>query len=193
MRTRIEDIRRRELIEAAYETLKERGIRGTTIARISEKVGMTPGIVQYYFKNKKRLLEETQRYANGQLRLKAQEYLKDSKTPRERLDAVLRANVAPDLFIRPTAQAWLALCVEVPHEPVYARIQRSLHRRLLSNLRHSLKDLMPHSEAETFALELSTMIDGLWLQCATSPSPKDPAAALALLRGAVARRLGPGR
>ena len=191
MRTRIEDIRRRELVEAAYATLKENGIHGTTIARISERVGMTPGIVQYYFKNKKKLLEETQRYANGQLRLKSVEYLQQSESPRERLDAVLRANVAPELFNRPTAQAWLALCVEVPQIPVYERIQTALHKRLVSNLVHCLKGLMPETQARDFALELSAMIDGLWLQCATSTSPKDPGEALKLLRDAVDRRLAP--
>jgi TetR/AcrR family transcriptional repressor of bet genes len=189
LKTRIKDIRRQDLVEAAYETLKENGMRGTTIASISEKVGMTPGIVQYYFKNKKILLEEMQRYANGLLRLKSLELLKDCETPGQKLDAILRANISPDLFVRPTAQAWLALCVDVPYEPVYARIQNILHKRLVSNLVHCLKLLMPESSAREFALELSAMIDGLWLQCATSPTPKDPAQALGLLRQAVARRL----
>ncbi|GAB5470359.1 MAG: transcriptional regulator BetI [Rhodospirillales bacterium] len=189
MRTRIEDIRRRELIEAAYETLKEQGIHGTTVARIAQRVGMTPGVVQYYFKNKKKLLEHTQRYANKQLSLRNLAYLKESKTPRERLDAVLRANVAPDLFILPTAQAWLALCVEVPHDPTFARIQRAIRIRTLSNLIHALTPLLPRDEARSFAEELSAMIDGLWIRCATSQTPVDPDQALSLLRGAVDRRL----
>ncbi len=191
MRTRIEDIRRRELIEAAYETLKERGIQGTTVARIAERVGMTPGVVQYYFKNKKKLLEHTQRYANKQLRLRNLAYLKDSKTPRERLDAILRANVAPDLFILPTAQAWLALCVEVPHDVTFARIQRAIRKRTLSNLVHALTPLLPREEAVSFAQELSAMIDGLWLRCATSSEPVAPDDALSMLRAAVDRKLGP--
>ncbi len=178
-------------MEAAYETLKENGIHGTTIARISQKVGMTPGVVQYYFKNKRNLLEQTQRYANGQLRSKLLQYLEDADSPRDRLDAILRANVAPDLFIRPTAQAWLALCVEVPHDPVFARIQNVLHKRLLANLLHCLKQLLPPRDARAFALELSAAIDGLWLQCATSETAKDPALALSLLRNLVARRLAP--
>ncbi len=150
---------------------------------------MTPGIVQYYFKNKKNLLEQVQRFANAQLRQKHLEYLRDCRTPLERLDAALRANVAPDLFTRPTAQAWLALCVEVPHNEVFSRIQRVLRSRLVSNLLHCLRPLLPKAEAEAFAQELSALIDGLWLQCATSDTPKDPAAALGLLRDVVARRL----
>ena len=52
----IEDIRRRELIEAAYLTFLEHGLNGTTMARIGERAGMSHGIVNYYFKSKDELL-----------------------------------------------------------------------------------------------------------------------------------------
>ncbi len=83
------------------------------------------------------------------------------------MDAVLRANAAADLFILPTAQAWLALCVEVSHDRTFARIQRAIRKRTLSNLLHSLTPLLSRAGAVSFAQDLSALIDSLWLQCAT--------------------------
>ncbi|CAN5661872.1 TetR/AcrR family transcriptional regulator [soil metagenome] len=50
--------RRDQIIEAAIEMLAARGYRGTSIAELADKVGLThPGLL-YYFGTKERLLEE---------------------------------------------------------------------------------------------------------------------------------------
>src|SRR5262245_56183015 len=67
-RTSIEEIRRRELTEAAYEILQEAGIAGTTLAKVAECAGMSKGIVLHYFRDKDDLLEAVMRLANALLR-----------------------------------------------------------------------------------------------------------------------------
>ncbi|TIW10143.1 MAG: TetR family transcriptional regulator, partial [Mesorhizobium sp.] len=63
-RTRIEDIRRVELIEAAHRIFLRDGLKGLTTTRICHEAGMSQGILTYYFKDKDQVLFEMVRYAN---------------------------------------------------------------------------------------------------------------------------------
>lgn len=51
------DLRRRQVIEAAAECFRREGFRGTSIARISQAAGMSPGHIYHYFANKEMLVE----------------------------------------------------------------------------------------------------------------------------------------
>ena len=63
-KTRIEDIRRVELIEAAHRIFLREGLRGLTTTRICHEAGMSQGILTYYFKDKDEVLFEMVRFAN---------------------------------------------------------------------------------------------------------------------------------
>ena len=164
MRTRIEDVRRRDLTEAAFLTLQEHGLRGTTIARVGARAGMSPGIVHHYFTNKAELLEATMRRTGASLSAEVIKLLRNATTPRERLYAIIDGNFSADTFTPEIAHAWLAFCSEVGISPQFARIQRVLQRRMHSNLMHCLRRLLPAHEAATLASGISILIDGLWLR-----------------------------
>lgn len=187
MKTRIRDIRRQELVRAAYAVVTEYGLAGATIARISQRVEMSPGIVQYYFSNKKSLIEAAMRYSNALLRLKAIEFLEQSHTPTERLDAILRANFDAHIFNPQTAQAWLQFCSQVSAEPSFMRVQTALQNRLQSNLVHELKHFSSCAEALTKARQVMFIIDGLWVRCGTSSLPLTSEDALSIARDFVSR------
>lgn len=50
--TRIRDIRRRELLEAALEIIKREGLPASTLSRIADRAGVSKGIVHHYFSGK---------------------------------------------------------------------------------------------------------------------------------------------
>ena len=50
-KTRIEDIRRVELIGAAHRIFLRAGLKGLTSVRICHEAGMSQGILTYYFKD----------------------------------------------------------------------------------------------------------------------------------------------
>lgn len=50
--------RRQDILDAAAEMFAEKGYRGTDVADIAERVGMTSNGMMYYFGSKQRLLEE---------------------------------------------------------------------------------------------------------------------------------------
>ena len=49
-------IRRRQLVDAAIASIHQYGLGETTIARIAEKAGVSPGIIHHYFADKDDLL-----------------------------------------------------------------------------------------------------------------------------------------
>src|SRR5580700_11754670 len=52
------DLRRQQIIDAAVQLFAAKGYRGTGVAALAERVGMTATGMLYYFGSKERLLQE---------------------------------------------------------------------------------------------------------------------------------------
>lgn len=164
MKTRIEEIRRNDLIRAAYQVFLEHGVNGMTVARIGKRVGMSHGIVNYYFKNKDDLMHAVMRHAFRQISDDAVARLREARTPRERIDAIVRANFLEGVFRQETAAAWLSYYGHAPQKPEFARLQMIYYRRLHRDLTHALKQMVPGDQAEKIATGVSVLIDGMWVR-----------------------------
>jgi TetR/AcrR family transcriptional repressor of bet genes len=162
--TRISEIRRRELRQVAYEVLQTEGMAGATIEKVAQKAGASKGIVLHYFKSKQQLFEHAMRHSNALLRDEVIRRMRLSRSPDQRLWAIIEGNFSADFFTRPMCHAWLSLCAEVPREPQLARIQRVVHARMRSNLLSALSSLLPAGQSESVVLGITSLIDGLWLQ-----------------------------
>lgn len=162
--TRISEIRRRELRQAALDVLKKEGVAGATLEKVAAHAGASKGIVLHYFRNKQELFEHAMREGNGALRDAVADRLRLAQTPYERLVAVVEGNFEDRFFQPAMGHAWLSLCAEVPREPQLARIQRVIHARMRSNLMSALVHLLPEDEREEVSLGITSLIDGLWLR-----------------------------
>ncbi len=171
-RTEGEDDRRRQLIEATVDTLAEVGFASTTLALIGRRASVSPGLIAHYFEDKDGLLEATLRSLASRLARGVSERLRAARTPRERIAAVIEATLAPEEFEPRTCSVWLAFWGEVIHSARLKRVQHVYQARVLSNLRHALKRLMPPQDAARVAVALAALIDGLWLR-ATLSSPNE--------------------
>lgn len=163
-RIEAEDVRRRQLIEATIESLAEVGFAACTLMDIGRRAGVSPGLVAHYFGDKEGLLEATLRHLAGRLSRLVSVRLAQARTPRERIQAVIDANLAPEEFDRRTASVWLAFWGQVIHSARFKRVQNVYQRRMLSNLRHGLKQIVPAREAQSIAVAIAAVIDGLWLR-----------------------------
>ena len=56
-RRSLEHIRREQLSRAAFETLAEHGLKGTSLLRVAEKADLSKSVVLHYFKTKEALME----------------------------------------------------------------------------------------------------------------------------------------
>jgi betaine-aldehyde dehydrogenase len=186
-----EDPRRRQLIDVTIDSLAELGFVGTTLAQIAGRAGVSPGLVAHYFGDKDGLLDAAFRTLVRRIGERVRLRLAEAGTPRARIQAIIDANLAPAEFEQRTGTAWLAFWGQVLQAPGLKRIQSVYQRRTLSNLRGSLRKLLPANEAARLAAMIAAMIDGVWLRAALSGwREADSESARGLLSGFVDGHLG---
>lgn len=185
----MEEIRRRQLIEATIASIHEVGFAESSLSRISARAGVSTGIVHHYFEDKAELLESTLRQLGSNLRLAVVRRLAAARTPLERLLAVIDGNIGTDQFTPEGVSAWLAFWAQVPTNPRLARVQHAIISRLHDNLVHALKS-MGRQDAEEIASVTEALIDGLWLRAALSSQDPDAARARRLVLDYLNARLG---
>src|ERR1700722_14209982 len=186
----IEETRRRQLVEVTIDSLAELGYVGTTLAQIAARAGGSPGLVAHYFGDKDGLLDAAFRSLARRVANQVRARLRLVSTPRGRIQAVIDANLAPEEFEQRTGAAWLAFWGQVLQVKSLKRVQSAYQKRMLSNLRVSLKKLVPPDEAQRLAAMIAAMIDGVWLRAALSGwREADSESARALLTAFVDGRL----
>jgi betaine-aldehyde dehydrogenase len=167
-REALEETRRCQLIEVTIDSLAELGYLGTTLAQIAGRAGVSPGLVAHYFGDKDGLLDAAFRSLTRRVGDHVRARLRQISTPRARIQAVIDANLAPEEFEQRTGSAWLAFWGQVLQVKSLKRVQSVYQRRTLTNLRSSLKRLLPPDEAQNLAAMIAAMIDGVWLRAALS-------------------------
>jgi betaine-aldehyde dehydrogenase len=179
------------LVDVTIDSLAEVGFVGTTLAQIAARAEVSPGLVAHYFDDKDGLLEAAFRSLARRVGSQVRTRLRLVSTARGRIQAIIDANLAPEEFDQRTGTAWLAFWGQVLHLPRLKRIQSAYQRRMLSNLRSSLKRLVAPDEAHRLAAMIAAMIDCVWLRAALSGwREADSESARALLTAFVDGRLG---
>lgn len=160
----MEPIRKAQLIDAAFECIHEYGFPGTTIARVSEKAGVSVGITSHYFGSKDGLLEATMRQLIKQLATPEAPAGVHPADARARILHIIDSNFAHQQVNPKAIVVWLAFWGHAIHIPSLTRLQRINKRRLQSNLAWWLRQLLPVARARFVAEGLAALIDGLWLR-----------------------------
>ncbi len=186
----MEEIRRRQLIEATIASIHDVGFSDSSVSRIAAKAGVSAGIVHHYFVDKDELLEATLRQLGANLSASVVRRLRAAKSPMHRLMAVVDGNLGPELFTPEAVSAWLAFWSQVPTSPRLARIQRIIIERLHSNLVHGLRPFLPASEVQAVARDFACLIDGIWLRAALRPEAPEGADARRAAIDFIRHRLG---
>lgn len=163
-KTRIEDIRRIELIEAAHRVFLTDGLNGLTTTRICREAGMSQGILTYYFKNKEEVLFEMVRYANRLLMDDVVTRLRQANSNWERLKAIFEGNFPEEHYVANTANAWSSFYAAAASNERYAMLQQLFYRRLRSNLASALANVLSAPQLDHFTNGVAALIDGLWLR-----------------------------
>jgi len=187
---RSEEARRDQLIEVAIDCLADLGFTGSTLAQIAGRAGVSTGLIAHYFEDKDGLLEAAFRRLSRTVRDAVRLKLSVARTPLERIQAIIDANLAPEEFNQRTGNAWLAFWGQLLHVERLKRVQHAYQQRMLSNLRHALGALMPAPKARSLAVMIASMIDGVWLRAALSNwHEADSESARALLTAFLNERL----
>lgn len=125
------DIRRRQIIAAAADCFRREGFHGSSIARISQAAGMSPGHIYHYFASKELIVEAIVEQEEGDfaelLRL-----LRDEPEGSDFLDVLSRqVDVFLDRFLDPQRLAlMLEIAAEAARNPRIAEMLRESDRRM---------------------------------------------------------------
>ncbi len=161
------EFRRRQLIDATIDCIDKLGLSQTTLASIAERAGLSQGNVVFHFHSKEALLEQTLRYLADEYVSLWQNALEKSETdPLCRLRAMIRASFSPRICNRRKISVWFAFWGESRSRPKYMRVcgaNDALFSRKLVSLCQDVEVLYgTRLNAQTAALSIECIIDGLW-------------------------------
>ncbi len=187
------EIRRPQLVEATMSVIDEVGLSNASVALISRKAGVSPGIINHYFGGKHGLLEETMRTVLRQLSATSIEHLRavDSNDVPARIKAIVAANFDGYQVDSKVTKTWLAFWAQSMHDGALHRLQRVNERRLLSHLRYELKQVLPAEQALFVAQGIAALIDGIWLRGALNPKGICPEKAEQIISDYLEKQLVP--
>ena len=156
----IKNIRRQELLDATFTSIKKRGIQATTIASIAEEAGVSKGTIHHYFEDREELIELAVRRIFSMRHEAVVKKLKAAKTPSERLWAVISVNLDPRYLELGFCRAWISIAAEATENVRFARVLRLHHARERSNLMHALRAMDHQPDVNSVALGIKLLFEG---------------------------------
>lgn len=158
---------RQKIIDATIDVITEHGIAGTTIAKVVERADVSMGLVNVHFKSKDSLLKQVlQQMAdayNAHWRAMLAIASNDSV---EQLKTLVLADFDPTVLNLKTLGIWFAFRAQARARPEYIDLVGSRERAQLQLTVEFFDQINQKSgqnhTAETLALALTTMLDGMW-------------------------------
>ena len=176
----MEPVRRDALVEATIHEIGARGALDVTVSQIARRAGMSSALAHHYFGSKEAIFAAAMRHVLSLYAAEARGALSMARTPRARVEAIIRASFTPSQFRPEMVAAWLNFYVQAQRSDAARRLLHVYQRRLRSNLHHAFRQIAP-GEALTLTRGLAAMIDGLYLRQALGEGGIAPETAIAVL------------
>jgi len=159
----MEPIRRAALVKATIDEIGANGSLDVTVSQIAKRAGMSSALAHHYFGGKEQIFLAAMRHTLSVYAAEVRGALIMAYTPRERLEAIIRAGFGTSNFRREVIAAWLNFYVLAQTSSEAKRLltiyQRRLHANLMFNLRPLLGD-----DAQDAAYRIGGLIDGIYLR-----------------------------
>ena len=185
--------RKRQIIEATLDCIDRSGLSQLTLDKIAAQAGITKGNLVFHFTNRDNLLGQSLQFLNNEyLSCWREKLAQASDQPAEQLRALIDARFSPQVCNRKKISIWYAFWGEIRARPDYQKIRGDsdlAYSDALLQCCHALCDNDSSSlDAETSAMAIEGMIDGLWQDMLISKQAKkraDAAAAVHRLTAAL--------
>ena len=171
-RLKISRKRRQEILEAAVETIVERGVCKARIADIADRTGTSPALVLYYFESKDRLLTEALAHAEDRFYLAIFAELTTLESASEKLVRLIELSCGHETMapvLRDDFALWIELWSRALRDDAAAKKRAAGDRRW----RATIADIVREGESagefdavdvEDFAMHLACLLDGIAVQ-----------------------------
>lgn len=167
--TLIEEVRRKQIVETAIETIAQRGFSGTTLSDIAQQAGVSTGVITYHFRNKDDLMEQSIKKLFEEPNSFVLARVDRATTHRARLRAYIQANVDFMRDHRSHSVALIYFFGSISSDQERHRIMMRQHAAIRKYLCKILKAGQASGEfgpfhAETVAQLIFAAIEGIMIQ-----------------------------
>ncbi|WP_135500896.1 TetR/AcrR family transcriptional regulator [Roseovarius aestuariivivens] len=174
-RTASKEVRRHQLIEATIESISKHGISGTTMTTVTGFAGLSIGLVNFHFRNKETLFEETLRFLAEEHREQwRKNYNNAALTPQAKLLAIVDAHFHPRICTRKKLAVWFGFYGEARYRAFYRRLMSEIDEERWDISRGICRTLIEdggyaNAKPEDVADTLEGLYDGLCLNILIYP------------------------
>jgi len=175
--------RRRQLIEATIAVIGRRGYANTTLTHVASEAGLSPGIVNFYFKSKEQLLQATLEQLTDEYAAFQREQLERAgSSPAAQLDAMIDADFDPRVFTLEKVAVWYAFWAEAHATPSYRALVSRMESQYYDDTAEPCRRIVEAGgyaglDPDAVARGLNAMIDGFWFDFLIDPKEFDREAA----------------
>jgi len=176
------------LIDATIRAIGRVGYASATLTHVASEAGLSPGIVNFYFKSKEQLLIAT-------LEQIAEEYSafwqaainKGKVSPAAGLEAMIEADFHPTVCNVEKVSIWYAFWAEARSNASYHDVVNNLEQDYLAQTETLCQRIIQEggyeeASARDVAIGLNAMIDGMWFDCLMEPKTFNRAEAKRICR-----------
>lgn len=159
------DMRRRQILDAAFRSIVLHGLARTTLATVANEAELSQGVAVFYFKSKTGILTEAMRDLYRRYETHWYAALKAAgEDPAAQLREVIRADFDPGICNPDTLTVWYAFLGEQKFVQQYAEISEAYETKRLEELQRICQSLAPGQEEHVeFASDwIDRMTDGYW-------------------------------
>lgn len=174
-RTASKEVRRRQLIDATITSIARYGIRGTTMAKVTDLAGLSLGIVNFHFQSKQNLLEETLVFLAREHHQQWEEAARDADLDATaKLLAIVDAHFHPRICTRRKLAVWYAFFGEGGRREVYRALVDDMDKRRIEVSTTLCEEILSEANlggppADQVARTLEALYDGFWLNILMYP------------------------
>jgi TetR/AcrR family transcriptional repressor of bet genes len=170
----VKEIRRKQLIDATIRAIGRFGYTSTTLTHVAGEAGLSPGIVNFYFKSKDQLLLATLEQIADEYSAFWQAAMSKGKiAPAAGLEAMIEADFHPSVCNPEKISIWYAFWAEAGNNPAYQGLVQRLETDYTVQTIELCNRIITEGgygiDARTVAVGLNAMIDGLWFDCLMEP------------------------
>ncbi len=177
-RTATKEARRLQLIEATIESIAIRGFSGTTLATVTKGAKLSHGIINFHFKSKEALYEETlgylaqEHYDFWQSALK-----KSSPEPQTQLAAIVSTDFERTICSKKKLAVWFAFWGQAKYRPNYLDVHGKYDEHRSAEIEKLCDAIIKdgdykHLASISTARRITAIIDGLWLHLLLYPKER---------------------
>lgn len=165
------ELKRKEIIQYAWQSISNRGAKGSTVRQIAKLSNMTPGQIRYYFPNHSELLNAVMSEVEIKVKRRIEKIISDNKLQTiDMVNEILLTVLPIDDERLADMEVWMAFRYDL-HEYGQNTLDDGLDTlcHKIINILNSKNLLKPNTNIRLSTIKLHALIDGLALHKLLNP------------------------